>query len=159
MVQDRQVTPRRNADEQDKARRLSHHELWTTKTSTFKKKNSKPGRRYVRCRAKGVSFFLAAATAAEENMDDADTAFLFFCQFFANALESPKCTKLAAAASSDDSGNNLMASCSPSAFRCCSLCLSSFFTPLHVQSHHLNILHRTRAHFLHGCCCCRGFRA
>ncbi len=40
MVQDRQVTPRRNADEQDKARRLSHHELWTTKTSTFKKKTA-----------------------------------------------------------------------------------------------------------------------
>ena len=148
MVQDRQVTPRRNADEQDKAQRLDHHELWIVMTSTFNKKYSKPGRRYVRCRAKGFSFLLAAATAAEENMDDADTAFLFFCQFFANALESPKCTKLAAAVSSDDSGNNLTASCSPSAFRCCSLCLSSFFTPLHMQSHHLSILLRKVGLFL-----------
>ncbi len=124
---------------------LYHHELWTTMNPAFNKKYSKLGRCYVRCRAKGVSCFLAAATAAEENMDDADTAFLFFCQFLANAFESPKCTKLAAAASSDDSGNNLMASCNPSAFRCCSLCLSSFFTPLQVQSHHLSILLRTRS--------------
>lgn len=156
MVQDRQVTPRRNADERDKARRLDHHELWTTMTSTFNKKYSKPGRRYVRCRAKGVSFFLAAATAAEENMDDADTAFLFFCQFLAKALESPKCTKLAAAASSDDSGNNLTASCNPSALRCCSLCLSSFFTPLHMQPHCLSILLRTGSRPLQGCWCCSG---
>ena len=124
---------------------LYHHELWTTMNPAFNKKYSKLGRCYVRCRAKGVSFFLAAATAAEENMDDADTAFLFFCQFLTNAFESPKWTKLAAAASSDDSGNNLMASCNPSAFRCCSLCLSSFFTPLQVQSHHLSILLRTRS--------------
>ena len=51
---------------------------------------------YCLCTGSGASFLFAAATAAGEKIEDATTAFLFFCQFFVNALESPNRTKLAA---------------------------------------------------------------
>ena len=51
---------------------------------------------YCLCTGNGASVCFAAATAAGEKMEDAATAFRFFCQFLVNALESPKWTKLAA---------------------------------------------------------------